>query len=549
MHALPPLLFAGLALASAPPATASELASEDLAPRLVVVVVVDQLVPDQLERLEPWLDGGLGRFAREGWWLRRAAHAHAGTTTAPGHVTLMTGRYPAHHGIVSNSLYDREQRREVYAVADDDATPVGDRGPGRSPRSIRGEGLGDLLRAAHPGSRTVAIAGKDRAAIGLGGRHPAAVLWWSQGEGGFASSSWYGAELPAWVAEWNAGWPERVRAFDGAAVFDGSLPGSGTAEDERAGEAPSGSRRSFPYPPPSFSDTPSAEERAAAARYAFHGPLVDRFVLELAIRAVAAEGLGEDDEVDLLLVGLSACDVVGHRCGLYSREVTDVLLRADDELGTLFAELDRSVGSERWIGVLSADHGVLPLPERLVEAGVGARRVLDGPWRLRAAMRSALQERFEADFDVGFAGGGIAFDEEAARSAGAEPAEVRRVLRGVAEEAEWVARAFTREDLEAEGALEGPDPWRALAARSYFADRSPDLVVQARPWLLVGMPLGTTHGSPYPYDREVPLVFLGPGFEAGRTFGPAATVDLLPTVLARLGLPLPADLDGHVLVR
>ena len=59
---------------------------------------------------------------------------------------------------------------------------------------------------------------------------------------------------------------------------------------------------------------------------------------------------------------------------------------------------------------------------------------------------------------------------------------------------------------------------------------------------------GTSHGSPYEYDRAVPIVLWGTGIEPGRIPGPAATVDLAPTLAGRIGVAIPPDLDGRDLL-
>lgn len=512
------------------------------APRLVVLLSVDQMIPEQLQRLEPHFTGGFGRFLREGAVFWRATVDYAGTETGPGHATLATGRYPKKHGIVGNMLPDRARGALIYCVGDLEAKGVSSRGveeQGRSssPVNLFGPALGDLLEQQVSGSKCVSIAGKDRSAVLMGGQRPDAALWWHGTAGGFSSSTYYGTELVDFARVWNKLWLDRARGW----VWENKLPAQierlGTSADDVPGESSRGGRvlpRKLP------------DEEAALALQIPGTPLADHFALELATLAVDTLRLGADDATDLLAVGLSACDYAGHGHGPYSVEVTDLLLRDDRELGRLFAHLDAEIGQGRWLAVLSADHGVLELPEGLQKELVGARRVAAAEVdELKLVVQDALASAFEEGLDVGlrYAELGFSFDEAKARALGIEPAVLRETIAEAARGVAWIEDAYTKEELDADGG----DPWLVLYQRSQHPERGHDVALRPEPWLLFDFPEGTSHGSPYPYDRRVPLAFLGAGIRAQRRFDAASPTDVVPTVLARLGLALPADLDGRVL--
>lgn len=527
-------------------------------PRLVVIFVVDQMVPEHLDRLRTLWTGGFKRFVERGRRFGSAAYDYAGTETCPGHTTIGTGRMPWKHGIVANDWLAREADHEIYCVADAEVKPVRQTerafDDGRSPRAIHGDGLSDLLKRADPKSRCVTISTKDRAAIGLGGQHPDLTLWWDLAGGGFMSSTWFVAELPPFVKQWNEGWVERAKASDFGSGWTSALPehleGTSTAEDDRPGEANFlDSRHTFPYAAPTLSSPPNDKERARWASFVYHTPLADRAVLELASRAVESLELGMDDHVDYLGVSCSACDIVGHACGPFSREVTDLLLRDDRELEKLFALLDQRVGAGRWTAVLSADHGVLDLPETLVAQGVEAGRVaskdLSGAIK---ATRAALKERFGQDFFVDYDSGGLRLSSERMRSAGVAPKEVRTAAKeAFAANASWCSRVFTADELtELDRSKSWPDDLR-FQLHSFDAERSGDLLFQPRRGFLVALGVGTSHGTPNAYDRRVPLVFLGAGVEPGLDPGAASPADIVPTLLSLAGVAAPADLDGRAL--
>ena len=268
--------------------------------------------------------------------------------------------------------------------------------------------------------------------------------------------------------------------------------------------------------------------------------------------AVPTPKLGADDHTVLLPVSLSSCDTVGHSFGPYSREVTDVILRADRGLGELFDVLDEKVGKGRWIAVLTADHGTLPLPEWLREHGIDATRLSmqDLEVSSRKALAPLSEDRDdEIEILKNLPYTGIHRSDEALREAGEDvPALRRRVARALVAGCPWITKAWARDDLEATARRgEAARGDRLLHARSFDEERTPDVVFQLPLRVLLGMAEGTGHGSPYDYDRRIPLIFLGPGFPAGHRPGPAASIDAVPTLLHAAGLEVPEGLDGRVL--
>lgn len=526
-------------------------------PRLVVMVSIDQMIPEQLDRLEPFLTGGLGRFAREGRVHREARLRYSRTETGPGHASFGTGCNPSRHGVVAND-FRHDEEGWIYCAADPDARPV--TRFGREPdarsyhvsaRNLLVPGAATWFERAFEGSRTVSIAGKDRSALLTAGADADVVLWWDKYRCGFTSSDRYGPELPAWARAWNDGWRERV---DGV-VWEPLVPLAdlarvGTAPDDRPGEiACSSNGTTFPHPAPALSKTPNPIEVRAAAGFVYKSPLGDAFVVDLARVAVRDAQLGADEVPDLLCLSLSSCDTVGHLTGPYSAETTDTLLRADRALGALFDELDERVGAGRWIAVLSADHGVLELPEHRRANDEPGDRLAEGAIdAARDELRDGLEERFGDDFRASLGGGGLYLSAERLAGNDATPAEVRAFARDlVVDRNDWLAAGYTREELLAADAPTD-DGFLRLARASTRADRGPDVALRVVPWTLIDRRSGTTHGTPYDYDRRVPLVFLGAPFEAGTRYDRAESIDALPTLLRAVGAAFDEDaFDGRAL--
>ena len=176
-------------------------------PTLAILLVVDQLRPELLDRYDSAFVGGFRRLLDEGYSFTNATHDHGVTTTGPGHTTLATGVYPTRHGIVGNSwseFLDGEWR-SIYSMEDLSRPVLGHPElPGRSSANIDRSGLADWIAGNDQGSRVVSISKKDRAAIGLATQARGEVYWLVERDGGFVTSDFYHAEYPAWITEFNA---------------------------------------------------------------------------------------------------------------------------------------------------------------------------------------------------------------------------------------------------------------------------------------------------------------------------------------------------------
>ena len=299
-----------------------------------MLVAVDQMIPEQFERLGEHMDGGLGRLWREGRVHRRDPALRADGDRC-GSCDLRTGCLPRTHGVVGNSFWDRVEGRERYCVEDKGVSLVTSGGivettGQRSPSTILSPTLGVLLQRIDAEAKVVTVSSKDRAAIGMCGDAAGLALWWDKGRGGFGTSTHYCQELPAsWAAERRMGGARarlRLGRHESPEKVGGDHGAWGTAADDRPGERPLGRLgTTMPY---LFAPETTA---AALARLAYETPMADGFVADLAGRLVPAFELGQDDAVDLLAVSFSGCDTVGHANGPYSREVTDLLFRLDGD--------------------------------------------------------------------------------------------------------------------------------------------------------------------------------------------------------------------------
>jgi len=513
-------------------------------PKLAIVIVVDQMRADYFQRFAGYFSGGLGRLQKDGAVFLNAHHRHADTETAPGHATLSTGSYPARHGIVSNNWFDVHTEKRVYAVADSQAkTFDSDDGEGSSPHFLMRPALGDWLKKQHAGAKVISVSRKDRSAILLGGHKPDGAYWFNYQNGGFTSSTHYFEKLPAWVSEWNS--QHLADAYRGEVLekirpADEYLASREDLFDGEAGELQS----AFPHP---FSgDTVKPGEDFY--RWLAATPFADDLTLAFASAALRAEQLGADDIPDVLCIGLSSTDAVGHDYGPQSQEMQDNLMRLDQKLGEFFAKVDQHVGLQNCVISFSSDHGVLPLPEELRRRGYESARIpseevfaevggmLTEMSQELGTRRPLLRNYFEAFY----------LDYATADSLGFSHEEFDRRMAEKVKSLSFVTDVFTRADLAAgdNNATEVLQQFR----NSFYPGRSPDLFMQYKKYYLIAAgKTGTSHGSVYDYDSRVPMIFLGQGITPGRFDEQCATADFAPTLARLIGLTPSSDLDGKAL--
>ena len=276
-------------------------------------------------------------------------------------------------------------------------------------------------------------------------------------------------------------------------------------------------------------------------------PFADEITLDASLRAMEAHELGEDDSTDILAIGFSGTDFVGHTYGPDSQEAMDQLLRLDLNLGRLFDEVDRRVGMERTLVVLTSDHGALPLVENLQARGVDARRA--DPLVLRRAMDDALAEQFEdsSAFILWFSPGGVHLNTQLIEQREILVSDVERIVADALIGTGLVAAIYTKDQLVGDESTE--DLYLQLYRNSFFSSRSPHLSIRLNPYVYLSNQFvgGTGHGTAYDYDRHVPIVLMGEGVRAGTFPLESGPEDIAPTLAAILGLDYPREPDARIL--
>jgi predicted AlkP superfamily pyrophosphatase or phosphodiesterase len=548
------LAAAGMALlasgtwAQAPNPAAVKKTEKPTRPKLVVLLVVDQMRGDYVDKFRGQWTGGLKRLVTEGAWFRSAAYPYAATETCPGHATISTGAFPASHGMVANAWWDREQQKMTTCTNDPNAKNSayagGSAKGGDSAWRMQLPSFAEELKFQTGGAtRVVTLSVKARSAITMAG-HKGDAVTWIDPPGTLVTSSSYGTA--PFLEEFAKKNPV---TRDYGKTWSLSLPRSAYLYDETAtgARALDGWTTTFPH-------ALRGKDGSAAPDTAFYeqwatSPFADTYLTKLGESAIDSLALGKGAATDFLGVSYSSVDYVGHTFGPRSWEIQDILFRLDKDIGELLAYLDKKVGPGNYVVALTADHGVAPIPVDMERTGVDAG-VLSLP-ELQARIEKALEPlNYTKPIVARMAGNEVYFSEGVYGRLKADPAAMKAVLDAIST-MPGVAAVYRAEELG-----NGTTPiaqTREAAVQSYFAGRSGDLYVLQKPyWLMDSSPegskraTGTGHGTPYNYDQHVPMFFMGFGIQPGEYFEPVTPADIAPTFAALTGTTL-ATRDGRVL--
>jgi predicted AlkP superfamily pyrophosphatase or phosphodiesterase len=524
------LLTAALAATLAAPALAAP-------PRLIVAISVDQFSADLFDEYRSSFTGGLARLAA-GAAFRNGYQGHAATETCPGHSTILTGDRPARTGIIANNWVDLGQARSdkgVYCAEDERVPGSSTTAYTVSPVHLRVPTLGERLKLVSPASRSVAVAGKDRAAVMMGG-HKLDQRWYWDGKKYVTDLA--GVATPRAVTATNAAVAKLL-----AAPADPLDPPALCQSRAKPVEIEGGGK---PVGAGAFA-------RATGDAKGFRAsPQFDGATLALAAGLIGEMKLGRGKATDLIAIGASATDYVGHTYGTEGQEMCLQLLSLDRDLGDFFGQLDKQ-GLDYAV-VLTADHGGNDVPEREQASGIHDAARVD-PALFPAAMGKAIaaELKLAGPVLIGDSAFGDIYFDRALKPADRRRAEAAAVARYQAHP--QVEAVFTHAQLKRTPlATTTPDQWTLIErARASFDDqRSGDLVVLLRRRVTpIADTRGyvATHGSAWDYDRRVPILFWRAGMALAPSDAVLETVDIAPTLAAWIGLRLqPGAVDGHCLM-
>jgi len=510
-------------------------------PKLVIGLVVDQMRYDFLYRYsDKYSENGFKRLLREGYSCENTHINYSPSYTGCGHTCIYTGSVPAVHGITGNNWFDLEENKVVYCTEDTAEKSIGSisKAGMMSPRRMLTTTITDELRlATNFKSKVIGIAIKDRGSILPAGHSANAAYFYDPSCGNWITSSYYMNDLPTWVKQFNDyKLPEKYLKDNWATLqpiekytesHEDDVTFEGTFETEtkpvfihKVGEIVN----------------PSYKILAAT-------PYGNSFTLKFAEGAILNEHLGQNSVPDFLAVSLSSTDYIGHRFGPNSVEVEDCYLRLDKDLGEFFSFLDEHVGTGNYTLFLTADHGAAHVPDfsklHKIPAGVFP---ID---TVLKQLETKLKQQFgDGEWILSYENMQLTLNNKLIAEKKADKSQMKKDIRDFLLQFDGIVKVLDLENLNNE--LEEASLKSAIV-NGYYPKRAGELYVLFEPGWFEGMTKGTTHGTIYPYDTHIPLVWMGWGIKHGEDHNDIHMTDIAPTVAAMLHIQEPNGNTGKII--
>tara|TARA_Y100000766_G_scaffold209098_1_gene180809 strand:+ start:3189 stop:4823 length:1635 start_codon:yes stop_codon:yes gene_type:complete len=502
-------------------------------PKLVVAIVVDQMRYDFLENLSNrFTENGFKRLIDYGYNCKNNYFNYVPTVTGPGHSSISTGSTPMTHGVVGNNWYDREKKESIYCANDSDYRHIGgDAYSGnKSPNNLLVDTFADVNKLSNNNdSKTISVAIKDRGSILMGGKTADAAYWYYGKERAqWITSNYYMNELPDWVNNFNnednlekylEDWVtfEEITNYDNYEIDDNNYEKQFKGKDNSA----------FPYSIKSLMKHNDCFDMIKETPYG------NSMTTDFAIEAIINENLGKSGFTDVLTIGYSSTDYVGHNFGVASVETQDVYIRLDREIAKLLSFLDKEIGENQYTLFLTGDHGVLEIPAFLSDSGVNATAISKEDLTEKALRKLYNVFAIEDEkFIVNVENNQIYLNDEKIRELNLDKNIIIDELVEILQSFDFITNAYSAEFILNSQNLSG---YEKLIQNGFHKERSGDIAFILKPNVIFHDRKGTTHGSGYNYDTHVPLIFYGNGIKNGETLDYTEIPDIAPTISELLG--------------
>ena len=502
-------------------------------PKLVVAIVVDQMRYDFLENLSNrFTENGFKRLIDYGYNCKNNYFNYVPTVTGPGHSSISTGSTPMTHGVVGNNWYDREKKESIYCANDSDYKHIGgDAYSGnKSPNNLLVDTFADVNKLSNNNdSKTISVAIKDRGSILMGGKTADAAYWYYGKERAqWITSNYYMNELPDWVNNFNnednlekylEDWVtfEEITNYDNYEIDDNNYEKQFKGKDNSA----------FPYSIKSLMKHNDCFDMIKETPYG------NSMTTDFAIEAIINENLGKSGFTDVLTIGYSSTDYVGHNFGVASVETQDVYIRLDREIAKLLSFLDKEIGENQYTLFLTGDHGVLEIPAFLSDSGVNATAISKEDLTEKALRKLYNVFAIEDEkFIVNVQNNQIYLNDERIRELNLDKNIIIDELVEILQSFDFITNAYSAEFILNSQNLSG---YEKLIQNGFHKERSGDIAFILKPNVIFHDRKGTTHGSGYNYDTHVPLIFYGNGIKNGETLDYTEIPDIAPTISELLG--------------
>ena len=519
-------------------ASISTNAQQKESPTLLVGIVVDQMCYDYLYRFyDKYSDDGFKKLMTKGTNCRNMNYNYVPTYTGPGHASIYTGTTPSNHGIVANDWFDRQQMRSINCVEDSTYSTVGSgsKSGACSPINLKSNTITDQLKLTYPDAKVISMSIKNRGAILPGGHLSDGSYWYDYNSGNFITSTFFKSSLPQWVKDFNnKKYAELYMSGQWTTLQDiSTYTESGPDDSPYEHLMPSKTTPTFPYDLKAMSSV----EGYSSAGLLPYTPYGNTILTDLAMSAITAEGLGQDDQTDMLCISYSTPDIVGHIFGPYSKEIEDIYLRLDLEVARLIKMIEKEVGKKDYTIFITADHAVVPTPQNLVDHN------LPGGYVYTDTNMYYLKESITAKFgqplileqdNLNFY-----LDHDNIAQLGLKLDDVIEFVADETVKWEGVKRVFTANQLYNGNSN---DPWLDMVRNGYHHSESGDVILILEPGYLPSSKdtesshKGTSHGSAYSYDTHVPLLWFGNGIPKMDLYRPLNITDITSTLTHMLYL-------------
>ena len=508
-------------------------------PKLIVGIVIDQMRYDYIYRFwDKFGTDGFKKLVNEGFFCKNTNFNYVPTYTGPGHAAVYTGTTPAVNGIIANDWFDKNTQKYMYCAEDNKVTGLGTTAKEgkRSPVNLLTTTITDELRiSSNMKSKVIGIALKDRSAILPAGHVANAAYWFDGSNGCFISSTYYMAELPKWVQEFNK--KELPKFYLSQPwntllpieKYTESLPDDNKYETLAKGEL----KPVFPH------DLPNLYPKNGGYGMIRNTPFGNSLTKDFAIETMKQENLGKSTATDFLAISFSSPDYIGHSYGPNSIEQEDDYLRLDKELAELIKAIELQVGKGNALIFLTADHAAPEVPAYLVDLKIPAGYVNED--KMTDSLKKYLTKTYGDSLVLSYSNQQLFLNHRVIEAKKLYLPQVQEDVAAFMMKFADVSEVITGTTMNNTQFTEGV---RYLMQKGYNAKRSGDVLVNYSPGYVDFMPTGTTHGSPYSYDTHVPLLFYGWNIKQGSSTEQVYITDIAPTLAMLLNIQFPNGTTG-----
>ena len=509
-------------------------------PKLVVGIIVDQMRQEYLYRFaDRYSEGGFKRMMKDGFMMKNGHYNYIPTYTGPGHASVYTGTTPATHGIIGNDWYVKSLDQMIYCAEDTTVSNVGGTSDNGfiSPRNLLTTTITDELRiATQKRSKVVGVAIKDRGAS-LPAGHLGDAYWFDSKSGEFMTSTYYYEKLPTWVEDfnnkksadsylsktWNTLYP--IDTYKESIADDNPFEGPFKGKDTPT----------FPY------DLTELRKSNGEFGMIASTPFGNTMTLDFALAALEGEKLGMGEETDFLALSFSSTDYVGHRFGPQSKEIEDTYLRLDQDIERLLNYLDKKYGKDQYVVFLSADHAVAEVATHMISENVPGGNLRTSV--VGTELLNYISSNYgEGEWIKNSSNGQLFLNHELINEKKLNQEDFENEIAQFLLKFEGIKEVYTGTAMRTREFTEG----RAMRLQmGYNHKASGDILMILEPGWLTGGATGTSHGTGYTYDTNVPILFYGWNVPAGESSRYATITDIAPTLSMMLDIKLPNGATGQ----